>query len=170
MRKTVVMDLWKKIGIGLGCMLLAGVGRADSVRVEAHSSTPYFLARPTDVQYQSAKMLPQWVRVAALHGDLASEPSAIQVKLPANDKIPWHHHPLDEVVVGVQGQFEVTTRRTGQVITVGSGQFMVMPAKMVHQARCVSREDCVVRLFPPGPWDIVYENPADDPRGDAGKK
>lgn len=170
MRKTVVTDLWKRLGIGLGCLLLAGVGRADSVRVEAHPTTPYFLARPADVQYQPAKMLPAAVRVAVLHGDLASEPSAIQVKLPAKDKIPWHHHPLDEVVVGVQGQFQVTTKRTGQVLTVGSGQFMVMPAEMVHQARCVSREDCVVRLFPPGPWGIVYENPADDPRGDAGKK
>ena len=161
------MGLGKRLG--LGCMLLAGVVRADSVRVEAHPTAPYFLARPADVQYQPAKMLPKAVRIAVLHGDLATEPSALQVKLPANDKIPWHYHPLDEVVVGVQGQFEVTTH-TGQVLTVGTGQFMVMPAKMVHQARCASREDCVIRLFPPGPWGIVYENPADDPRGEAGKK
>jgi hypothetical protein len=44
-----------------------------------------------------------------------------------------------------------------------AGAYVVMPAGMQHFAG--SKSGCVVQVTSNGPFQVVYVNPADDPRG-----
>jgi hypothetical protein len=46
---------------------------------------------------------------------------------------------------------------------MSAGAYVVMPAGMQHFAG--SKGGCVVQVQSTGPFQVVYVNPADDPRG-----
>jgi quercetin dioxygenase-like cupin family protein len=84
--------------------------------------------------------------------------------MPANYKVPAHHHPTDEFVTVISGDFRVGL---GDKLDVDKGQslkagaFAEMPAGMNHYAG--TTEETVVQIAEPGPFAITYANPADDP-------
>ena len=94
----------------------------------------------------------------------------MRLKMPANYKVPAHHHPTDEFVTVISGDFRVGL---GDKLDINKGQslkaggFGEMPAGMNHYAW--TAEETVVQIAGPGPFAITYVNPADDPSKQAAK-
>jgi quercetin dioxygenase-like cupin family protein len=124
------------------------------------------LLHPPDLKWTDVAVLPPGAKMALLQGD-PSQPGVftMRVQLPAGYRIPPHWHSMDEhlvilsgaLYVGMGDKFEAARSRVLRV-----GGFGSMPAKMHHYA--FTKSVTVFQLYGMGPFDIVYVNPADDPR------
>jgi uncharacterized RmlC-like cupin family protein len=103
--------------------------------------------------------------IAVLAGDPFKDgPYVLRLKMPANYRIPAHHHPTTENVTVVSGSFHAGMgdklyADKGQVFEPGG--FVSMPAGMNHFAWATT--ETIVQVHGNGPFAIVYVNPADDP-------
>ena len=89
----------------------------------------------------------------------------MRIKLPANYKIPPHHHPSVERLTILSGQFNAALGDTfdpSKAKELKAGSYMRIPPKTHHFG--FTKEETVIQLTTIGPWDLVYVNPADDPR------
>jgi quercetin dioxygenase-like cupin family protein len=111
--------------------------------------------------------LPAGAKIAVLEGDPGKEGMfTIRLQMPAGYKIPAHTHPTDEHVTVISGscmlgmgpKFDEAAAKE-----MPAGAYAVMPAGMQHFAG--SKSGCVVQVNSTGPFQVVYVNPADDPRG-----
>jgi quercetin dioxygenase-like cupin family protein len=109
--------------------------------------------------------VPRGSRVAVLYGDPSQEGLfVIQVKLPANYRIPAHSHPTDEIVTVLSGTFLLGT---GDKLAAGgakafpAGSIIAVPAKMNHFV--LTKQPAVIQVTAMGPLMFTYVNPADDP-------
>jgi quercetin dioxygenase-like cupin family protein len=115
--------------------------------------------------------IPPGAQLAVVAGDPSKEGLfTMRLKMPANYKVPAHHHPTDEFVTVISGDFRVglgdkLDMDKGQ--SLKSGAFGEMPAGMNHYAW--TTEETVVQIAGPGPFAITYVNPADDPSKQATK-
>ena len=109
--------------------------------------------------------LPKQVGFAVLSGDPSKAgPFTIRLKTPANFEAPAHHHPTDEAVTVISGEFRVgmgDKLDKSKMETLRPGGFIVAPAKMNHYA--FSPVETVVQVHGTGPFEIVYVDPKDDP-------
>ena len=110
--------------------------------------------------------LPPGARAAALLGSPAKEgPFVLRLKFPAGFVVPPHRHSKDEFVTVIAGKFIATH---GEKVDRASleplqpGSFIHLPAGMPHYA--FAEVESVVQINGVGPFDIVYVDPADDPR------
>jgi quercetin dioxygenase-like cupin family protein len=143
-------------------LLPSSLSRAEGP-VPGKTATHALVHNHDDVKYIRAAALPRPAEVSILYGVPLSTPAVLQVRAPAGFVIPYHHHPLDELITLIKGTVDI--EQHGQkTMRIQTGGLMVMPAGRPHLARCVGPSECILRLHPPGPWAIVYENPADDPR------
>ena len=112
-----------------------------------------------------ASNLPKGAVIAVLTGDPFKDgPYVLRLKMPANYRIPAHHHPTTENVTVVSGSFHAGMgdklyADKGQVFEPGG--FVSMPAGMNHFAWATT--ETIVQVHGNGPFAIVYVNPADDP-------
>jgi quercetin dioxygenase-like cupin family protein len=125
------------------------------------------LHSPGDIQWKDGPAsLPAGAQFAVLEGDPAKEGFfCMRVRLPDGYRIPPHTHPKTERLTVISGTFhlgmgEIFDRSAGRRMTAGS--FGYWPAGMKHFAW--TQGETVVQLHGMGPWQIVYLNPADDPR------
>ena len=115
--------------------------------------------------------IPPGAQLAVVAGDPSKEGLfTMRLKMPANYKVPAHHHPTDEFVTVISGDFRVglgdkLDMDKGQSLKAGA--FGEMPAGMNHYAW--TTEETVVQIAGPGPFAINYVNPADDPSKQATK-
>jgi mannose-6-phosphate isomerase-like protein (cupin superfamily) len=149
----------------LSVLLVAGVPAAAQTHA---TSGGHVMLAPGDVQWiDGPASLPPGARFAVIKGDLSkAEPFIFRVRVPAGYRIPPHYHPVDEHVTVVEGTFGVgmgTAFDKAQGRKLEAGSIMVMPAGERHFAW--AETDLVLQLHGTGPWNIVYVNPADDPRG-----
>jgi quercetin dioxygenase-like cupin family protein len=109
--------------------------------------------------------MPKGAQIAVLAGDPAKNgPFTLRIKTPANYDIPAHHHPTDEAVTVISGEFHVgmgDKLDKAKTQKLAPGGFVVAPAKMNHYA--FTPVETVVQVNGTGPFAIVYANPADDP-------
>jgi quercetin dioxygenase-like cupin family protein len=116
-------------------------------------------------------VVPPGAQLAVVAGDPSKEGLfTMRLKMPANYKVPAHHHPTDEFVTVISGDFRVglgdkLDMDKGQSLKAGA--FAEMPAGMNHYAW--TTEETVVQIAGPGPFAITYVNPADDPSKQAAK-
>lgn len=116
-------------------------------------------------------LIPPGAQFAVVAGDPGKEGLfTIRLKMPANYKVPAHHHPTDEFVTVISGDFRVglgdkLDMNKGQSLKAGA--FGEMPAGMNHYAW--TTEETVVQIAGPGPFAVIYANPADDPSKQATK-
>lgn len=111
--------------------------------------------------------LPAGAKMAVVSGDPSKAgPFVVRIRTPANYTVPPHHHSGDEVVrVKTGGPLsygmgdKVDTANSGSLTT---GYHITMQAGMNHWASAATATEIEVRGN--GPFDIVYVNPADDPR------
>lgn len=108
--------------------------------------------------------LPGGAQLAVLSGDPSKKGSfTIRLKMPDGYKIPPHWHTQEENLTVLSGTFVVhmgdTMDAPAHEMTAGAYHFL--PAKMHHSAE--ARGETVLQLHGPGPFDIHYLNPADNP-------
>ena len=109
---------------------------------------------------------PAGAQMAVLSGD-PGKPGVfvIRLKMPAGYKIPAHHHPTDEYVTVVSGDFSLgmgDKLDPAKSAKLTPGGFAKAGAKMNHFA--YSTGGAVVQVSAEGPFAMTYVNPADDPR------
>jgi quercetin dioxygenase-like cupin family protein len=109
-------------------------------------------------------VLPKGAQVAILRGDPNKKGTfALRMKVPDGYKIPPHWHSNDEELTIVSGTFLLSMGdKAGEnVHTLEPGAYHFLPAKMHHAA--AAKGEVILQLQGPGPFDIHYLNPADDP-------
>jgi quercetin dioxygenase-like cupin family protein len=110
--------------------------------------------------------LPPGAKVAILEGDPTTEgPFTMRLKLPAGYRIPPHTHPKMERLTVISGTFRLGMGATFDeeaLRAMPAGAFGFWPAGMKHFVQ--TEGETIVQVHGIGPWQIVYVNPADDPR------
>ncbi len=109
--------------------------------------------------------LPPGAQGAVLLGSPAKEgPFVLRLRFPDGFVIPPHRHSKDEFVTVLAGGFAVAAghRLDPAAPALPAGSFVHLPAGMPHFARAVG--ETVVQVNGVGPFDVVYLDPADDPR------
>ena len=111
--------------------------------------------------------LPKGSQVAVVKGDPTKTGDfVVRLKMPASYTVPPHHHPTDEVVRVVSGG--TLSYGMGDKLdkaNVGSltkGYHVSMTAGMNHYV--FATDPVEIQVSGTGPFEIVYANPADDPR------
>jgi anti-sigma factor ChrR (cupin superfamily) len=116
-------------------------------------------------------VLPPGAEIAVISGDPSkSAPYVLRLKMPANYRIPAHHHPTTEYVTVISGKFHIGMGDKLDMkhgIQLHAGGFGEAPAKMNHYAWTTS--ETVVQVHGEGPFAITYVNPADDPSKQANR-
>jgi anti-sigma factor ChrR (cupin superfamily) len=109
--------------------------------------------------------LPKGAEATVISGDPSKdEPYVLRLKMPADYKVPAHHHPTTEYVTVLSGNFHIgmgDKLDEAKGIELTAGGYGEAPAGMNHYAWTSS--PAVVQVHGQGPFAITYVNPADDP-------
>lgn len=114
----------------------------------------------------ASPVLPPGAEVAVLEGEFAAgELTLWRLRVPAGYQIAPHRHSAVERVtvlsgaalVGMGEQFDDTN-----MTPLGPGDHFRVEPQHAHYVRF--EETTVVQLTTLGEWDLIYVNPADDPR------
>ena len=131
------------------------------------------LAAPAQAQMNSADLkwgpappvFPAGAQMAVLSGDPGKAGTfVIRLKIPAGYKIPAHHHPTDEYLTVISGDFSLgmgDKLDETKSADLTAGGFAEAPAQMNHFAW--TKSGAVVQVWADGPFAMTYVNPADDP-------
>jgi quercetin dioxygenase-like cupin family protein len=114
--------------------------------------------------------LPKGAQLAVLHGDPFKKGTfSLRLKMPKGYKIPPHWHTNDEQLTILSGTFTLHMGDTmdAPAHELGPGAYHFLPGKMHHAAE--AKSDLILQLDGPGPFDIHYINPADNPNKSASK-
>jgi quercetin dioxygenase-like cupin family protein len=148
----------------LAAMSLATValGRTAARQVEEAVFFP-----PAEIQWKDGPAsLPSGAKVAVLEGDPTKEgPFAMRLKLPDRYRIAPHTHPKTERLTVISGTFRLGMGERFDekaLRAMPAGTYGYWPAGMKHFVQV--QGETVVQLHGIGPWQLVYVNPADDPR------
>jgi quercetin dioxygenase-like cupin family protein len=113
--------------------------------------------------------LPKGAQLAVLLGDPGKRGTyAVRLKMPDGYKIPPHWHTQDEQLTIVSGTLILHMGDTmdAPAHELAAGAYHFLPGKAHHAAE--AKGETVVQVTGPGPFDIHYLNPADDPSKAAG--
>lgn len=112
-------------------------------------------------------VLPAGAEIAVLSGDPFAEGwFVLRLKFPEGYDVPAHIHSGDELITVITGEFNIghgkkLDREAGTLLTPGG--FVEMPAGHPHFAWTTA--ETIVQIHGPGPFDITYMDPADNPAG-----
>ena len=111
--------------------------------------------------------LPAGAKMAVVKGDPGKAGEfTVRIKMPANYAVPPHHHPADEVVrvvsAGALSYGMGDTLNRSNVGSLAKGYHVTMAAGMNHYV--FTTDPVEVQVDGTGPFQIIYANPADDPR------
>lgn len=132
-----------------------------------HGISKLSICRPGELEWRDGPAsLPPGAKIAVLEGDPAKDgPFTMRLKAPDGYRIPPHTHPKTERLTVISGTFLLGMGdRFGpnDLVAMPAGSYGFWPAGMTHFVQV--RGETVVQLHGNGPWQIVYVNPADDPR------
>ena len=154
-------------------MLLAALPAAFAADFALGADTKMVMLQPDAVEWGDTILpgspLPAFesgAKVAVLQGMPGkSGPVVARLKFPANFVVAPHWHSTDEVITVLSGTLHAGMGdKLDREKSLGfpTGAFVVMPAKHHHFAW--TDEETIVEIHANNPFDIVYVNPADDPR------
>lgn len=112
--------------------------------------------------------LPKGAQMAVLSGDPGKAGDfKVQIKMPAGYAVPPHHHPTDEVVRVRSGTLNYGMGEKVDKAAVGTlsdpKTHVTMQAGMNHWV--FTTDPALVEVTGTGPFQIIYADPKDDPRG-----
>ena len=109
--------------------------------------------------------LPKGAMIAVLSGDPFKDgPYVVRLKMPANYRVPAHHHPTTENLTVLSGSFHAgmgDKLDIDKAQTFAPGGFVSMPAGMNHYAWATA--ETIVQVHGHSPLQFNYVNPEDDP-------
>lgn len=140
-------------------ILAAGVALLLSAGAQAQVNS-------TDLKWGPAPaVFPAGAKMAVLSGDPSKAGMfVIRLKMPAGYQVQAHHHPTDEYVTVISGEFHLgmgDKLDKGKSATLHAGGFAESPAGMNHFAW--ASKASVVQVSAEGPFALIYVNSADDP-------
>jgi quercetin dioxygenase-like cupin family protein len=143
-------------------------GRTSDARSEAREGGErHVMIRPGQVPWEPGPdALPRGAEIAILEGEIEkTDQLAVRLRFPDGYEIPPHWHPVTERITVLEGELGIGTgeefdKDAGS--TFPEGSFIIMPEGARHFAW--AEGETVIQLNGPGPLEIVYVNPADDPR------
>ena len=110
-------------------------------------------------------VFPKGAEMAVIAGDPAKAGTfVVRLKMPAGYMVPAHHHPTDEYVTIISGDFSLgmgDKLDSAKGTALAPGGFAMAPANMNHYAW--TKDGAVVQVSAQGPFALIYANPADDP-------
>lgn len=120
----------------------------------------------TDLKWGPAPaVFPAGAKMAVLSGDPSKAGTfVIRLKMPAGYEVQAHHHPTDEYVTVISGEFHLgmgDKLDKKKSATLHPGGFAEAPAGMNHFAW--ASKASVVQVSAQGPFSLIYVNAADDP-------
>jgi quercetin dioxygenase-like cupin family protein len=153
----------KKSLVAAGLMALAGAALAHDTPTmnEARELTP------ESITFKDDPAFPKGAQTVLLHGDPAKPGLFIlRVKFPPNYVVPPHTHPGFETVTVLSGSMgsgmgEKADLTKGKMLKAGG--MLALPANHAHYV-WTADEETIIQVAAVGPFDLVYINPADDPR------
>jgi hypothetical protein len=131
------------------------------------SQVQWRLLKPEQISWRDGppSLLPG-ARMAILEGDPTKEGFfTMRLELPDGYRVFPHWHPKTERLTIISGILNLGTgdRFDPQATqALPAGTYSSMPPKMAHFAWM--RGETILQLSSIGPWEVVYVNPADDPR------
>jgi quercetin dioxygenase-like cupin family protein len=167
------MNRFLRSTLTAGALCLPAAGLAGDTPHAKHAGvTQSVVTQGKDLKWgPGPAALPPGAQAVLLDGDPA-KPGAftLRAKLPANYRIPPHHHPEDERVTVISGAAKIGMGERfdeAKMTSLGAGGYFSMPKG--HRHFLATTEETVIQLNGMGPWDVIYVNPADDPRKQKGQ-
>jgi hypothetical protein len=124
------------------------------------------ILEPEQFAWKAVPSLPPGAEMAVIEGDLrSSRPFTFRLRLPDDYIIPPHTHPAVERVTVLSGTLylgEGTALDYAATRILPAGSIAILPQGMAMYA--FTEGETILQLHGEGPWDIVYANPAEDPR------
>jgi uncharacterized protein DUF4437 len=122
---------------------------------------------PGEIEWKAGPdSLAPGAKVAILEGDPAAEGFfTMRLMVPDGYRVAPHWHPKTERLTIISGTLNLGTGdRFDAAATraLPAGTYSSMPPKMTHFAWTTG--ETVLQLSSIGPWQVVYVDPADDPR------
>jgi quercetin dioxygenase-like cupin family protein len=144
-------------------MLLVSLGAAALA-----GSTASAQIMPNDLKWGPAPPgLPAGAKLAVLSGDPTKEGMfTIRLKFPAGYSVAPHHHPTPELVTVMNGSMAIgmgDVMNRPKARKLGVGGYIAMAPNMNHYA--FTGTGATIQITSHGPFEIIYVNPKDDPRG-----
>ena len=109
---------------------------------------------PSDAGWKDAGIA--GVKLQAANGDPDKGASDMYMKVSAGTVIPWHWHSAGETLYMQQGEMTAEMWKGADKHALKPGSFASLPARMIHQATCVSKQDCVFFNHVSGKFDIHF--------------
>lgn len=141
---------------GLCALSFAGIAAAQHHETTSGDAIKWGPAPPS---------LPPGAQAAILTGNPGQPgPFVLRLKFPDGFVIPPHRHSKEEHVTVLSGGFAFSTgdKPDPAAKALPPGSFVRIPVGMTHSAQ--ARGETIVQINGIGPFDVVYVNPADDPR------
>ena len=148
--------------------------RVEPVPAPPEPVPAHVMLAPEAIKWQPFPAGGPGAKLAVLSGDpQKSAPFVIRIRQPAGAKIPPHWHPTEEHVTVIKGMLflgmgEKAQKRAARAFSPGS--YLLLPRKMPHFGWAGGKGETIVQVHGMGPFQIVYVNPADDPRSQPGKR
>jgi quercetin dioxygenase-like cupin family protein len=136
-------------------------GNSNSHAPEAHR-----IYTPDQIDWKPGPPSLPGVRIAILDGDPAKEgPFAMRLHFPAGTRIMPHWHPKTERVTVLSGTLRLGFGEkfdAAATHALPAGTYGYWTPGIRHFA--FAEGETILQLNGIGPWEIIYVNPADDPR------
>ena len=118
-----------------------------------------------ELVWKDNPVLPKGGQTTDLVGDSSkAETIVLRVKFPSHYKVPPHNHTWSEVVTVLSGTcWNGMGDDMENGVMLNPGSVFVLPANHAHQI-WTTDEEVIIQVQFTGPGDIIYVNPADDPR------
>ena len=143
---------------------LAALSVSTTALAEDHKAPAPYL--PEAAEWAPAPpVLPAGAEIAVLSGNpFGDDWFVLRLKFPAGYDVPAHIHSGDELITVISGEFNIghgqkLDREATKLLAAGG--FVEMPAGHPHFAW--TSAETVVQIHGPGPFDITYMDPADNP-------
>lgn len=151
----------KRCLIAAALILLAGAAAAHDAAHDAKELTPDAMT------FEDNPAFPKGAQTVVVYGD-PSKPGLfiLRAKFPPNYVVPPHTHPVFESVTVMSGAMgsgmgETVDKSKGKMLPAGS--LLLLPANHAHYV-WTADEETIIQVAANGPFDLIYVNPADDPR------
>jgi len=154
----------KKTRTGIVCAALIGVvalGTAVYSQEKKEGAEAHKIVHFGDLKWTP---IIKGCDIAVVEGnpDAEGQPFVIRFKCADGAKVPAHWHPTDENLTVLKGSFLVGMGDTfdeSKLLTMNTGNFLVMPKEMRHFA--MAKGDLILQAHGIGPFKVNWVNPSD---------
>lgn len=150
------------------CVVLLGCESRQPSGLDASSHYPaakMVAMQASDLVWNDLGLIPG-VKIAVLNGNPGEQRHyVVRLKFPPNTRMPAHWHPRAEFATILSGTLLLGMGEKEDLAAVqpyAAGTFFVVPPRMPHYGK--SEDEVIFELSGPGPYEVVFVDPADDPR------